>query len=114
MKQSRVLATILTFFLLLMQQAVALHDLHHDFGAPSIEQKADSVSANYEFGNSSSESTLVCKTCLGLSHLTHLVINVPQIHAVEQTTFSYDTPLIVSLEGHSFLQPSSRDPPQFS
>ena len=114
MKQSRLLATILCLFLLLMQQVVALHDLHHGLGNLSNEQKTLAVSAIDEFGNSSGESTLVCKTCLGLSHLTHLAINVPQIHAVEQTTFSYDTPLIVSLEGHSFLQPSSRDPPQFS
>jgi hypothetical protein len=114
MKQSRLLATILCLFLLLMQQAVALHDLHHGLGNLSNEQKTLAVSAIDELGNSSDEGALVCKTCLGLSHLTHLALEVPQIHVVEPITDSYDSPLIVSQEGRSSLQPSSRDPPQFS
>ena len=113
MKQSRLLTTILCFFLLLMQQAVALHDLHHGLGNLSNEQKTLAVSAVEEFGNSSDESTLVCKTCLGLSHLTHLAFDVPQIGLVETIPFSYHNPLIFSLEGYSFFRPSNRDPPQF-
>ena len=111
MKQSRLFAAVLCLLLLLMQQAVALHDLDH--GMASFHHAGQSVTVNAinDLGNNSDDNGSVCKTCLGLSHISHLVFESPQAISVTPFLFNGLVSRIILYLGYLSFQPSSRDPP---